>query len=353
MTMRSRAFRLGLVAAAAGAFLAVPGINASAHATLSGPPWTVGVSNSTINNGWRDEMVCSIRAELHHSGKAKSDVQQTNGDTPGQISQIKGMISKGDQAIVIDPNSTTALNPTIGQAVSRGIKVVIVDQTLNVSGVHQVANNQRAYGRLGMQWLVNQLHHKGNVVLMEGIQGAPANTAREQGQQDVLKNNPKVKVVAKVYTNWDPTKGSQQITDLLNAGTKIDGVWTSGVDYVVVSAYQHAHKKFVPVVGADNNEFVHQLATMKSKGVIGAAVTNPPPVGAAGASVALKLLQGKSAPAVQLLKPSVWANTTAAGMKQLKAHHLPSQGPAYGADWNLPGFTNYTKSELFACNNSW
>jgi ribose transport system substrate-binding protein len=353
MTVRSRAVRAGLVLAAAGTFLAVPGLNASAHSTLAGPPWTVGVSNSTINNGWRDEMVCSIRAELHHSGKAKSDVQQTNGDTAGQISQIKNMISKGDQAIIIDPNSTTALNPTIQQATARGIKVVVVDQTLNVAGVHQVANNQRAYGRLGMQWLVNQIHHKGNVVLMEGISGAPANTAREQGQQDVLKHNPNVKVIAKVYTNWDPTKGSQQITDLLNSGKKIDGVWTSGIDYVVVSAYQHAQKKFVPVVGADNNEFVHQLATLKGKGLTGAAVTNPPPVGAAGASVALKLLQGGSAPAVTLLKPAVWANTSAAGLAQLKAHHLPSQGPAYGAAWNLQGFTNYTKQELFTCNTSW
>jgi ribose transport system substrate-binding protein len=204
-----------------------------------------------------------------------------------------------------------------------------------------------------MQWLVKQLHHKGNIVLLEGISGAPANTARELGQQDVLKHNPKITVVSKVYTNWDPTKGSQQITDLLNSGKKIDGVWTSGIDYVVVNAYLHAHKKLVPVVGADNNEFVHQLATMKSRGLTGAAVTNPPPVGAAGAGIALKLLSGGSAPAVTLLKPAVWANTSAAGLAQLRAHHLPSQGPAYGAAWSLPGFTNYTKSQLFACNSGW
>lgn len=353
MFKRTRALRVGLLVAVTGAFFAVPKLQASAQPSLAGPPWTVGVSNNTINNGWRDEMVCSIRAELHASGKAKSDVQQTNGDTAGQISQIRNMISKGDQAIIIDPNSTTALNPTIQQAVAKGIKVVIVDQTLNISGVHQVANNQRAYGRLGMQWLVRKLNHKGNIVLMEGIAGAPANTARELGQQDVLKNNPKIKVVAKVYTNWDPTKGSQQITDLLNSGKHIDGVWTSGIDYVVVNAYQQARKKFVPVVGADNNEFVRQLATMRGKGLVGAAVTNPPPVGGAGAYIALKLLQGANVNNKILLKPAVWSNTNAAGMKQLRAHRLPSQGPSYGAAWNIPGFTHYTKKQLFACSSSW
>src|SRR5207245_2026759 len=116
MMKRSRAIRVAALVAVSGAFFAVPKIDASAHSAAAGT-WVVGVSNNTINNGWRDEMVCSIRAELAHSGQATSDVQQTNGDTAGQISQIKNMISKGDKAIIIDPNSTTALNPTIAQAV--------------------------------------------------------------------------------------------------------------------------------------------------------------------------------------------------------------------------------------------
>src|SRR5207302_2054891 len=141
---------------------------------------------------------------------------------------------------------------------------------VGASGVYQAANNQRAYGRLGMQWLVNQLHHKGNVVLLEGIAGAPADTARQLGQQDVLKHNPNIHVLARVYTNWDFTKGGQAMTTLLNSGKKIDGVWTSGVDYTVVNAYRTAHRKFVPIVGADNNGFVHQLITLRKQGLVGA-----------------------------------------------------------------------------------
>ena len=196
MTVRKRTLRIGLVVAAAGAFLAVPGINASAHATLSGPPWTVGVSNSTINNGWRDEMVCSIRAELHQSGKAKSDVQQTNGDTAGQISQIKNMISKGDQAIIIDPNSTTALNPTISQAASRGIKVVVVDQTLEhlrrASGREQPARLWASRHAVAGQPTPPQGQHRAP----PGHQGRSREHRARAGQQDVLKHNPNIHVVA-------------------------------------------------------------------------------------------------------------------------------------------------------------
>jgi ribose transport system substrate-binding protein len=342
------ALRLGTAAALAGMTFAVPHFAASAKSTSSSPPWTLGVSNDTINNGWRDEMVCSIRAQAAASGKVKNVVVlQNQGDTAKQISQIRDLISQNVSAILVDPNSPTALNGAIQQAIGRGIKVVVIDQEVNVPGAYEVANNQRAYGRLGMQWLVNKLHGKGNIAILNGIAGAPADTARQQGQNDVLKHHPKIHVVARAYTNWDFPTGGKQMLDILNSGKKVDGVWTSGVDYTVVNAFRTTHHKLVPVVGADNNEFVHQLLTMK--GLVGAVVTNPPPVGGAGAAVAIKVLSGKSVPRIQLLRPQVWANTNAQGLAQLRIHRLPSRPPSYGASWNVPGFTTYTKQQLLAC----
>lgn len=348
----ARTLRAGVVATLAGMFVVAPHMDASARA-LHASTFLIGVSNNTVGNGWRDEMVCSIRAETKNSGHAKTVIQQGAGDTSVQIAQIRNLISQNVNAIIVDPNST-ALAGSIQQAASRGITVVIVDQFINSlfnkPHIYQAANDQVAYGRVGMQWLVNQIHGKGNVALLEGIAGAPANTAREQGQAQVLKKYPNVHVVAKVYTNWDFAKGGQMMTQLLNSGKKIDGVWTSGVDYTVVNAYRTAHRKFVPVVGADNNAFVHQLATMHKAGLVGAAVTNPPPIGGVGAAIALKVLSGGHPAAVTTLTPKVWSNTNAMGLAQLRAHYLPSRGPSYGADWIVSGRANYTKQQLFACN---
>ena len=128
---------------------------------------------------------------------------------------------------------------------------------------------------------------------------------------------------------------------------KIDGVWTSGVDYTVVNAFRTTHHKLVPIVGADNNEFVHQLLTVK--GLVGAVVTNPPPVGGAGAAVAIKVLSGQHVAKTQLLVPQVWTNLNAMGLSQLRLHRLPSRPPSYGASWNVPGYTTYSKQRLLAC----
>jgi ribose transport system substrate-binding protein len=349
------ALRLAVLVGLLVTMFAVPRFTASAKSSQSSPPWTIGVSNNLIGNGWRDEMVCSIRAQVHHSGKGHTNVQQNQLNTNLQISQIRTMISQGVNAIVIDPNSPTALNGAINQAVSRGITIVIVDQfipsLLNKPGIYQAANDQRAYGRLGMQWLVNRLHGHGNIVELQGIAGAPANTDRENGQQDVLKNYPNIHVVAKEYTNWVSTKGEQEMTALLNSGKKIDGVWTSGIDYAVVNAYLAAHRPLVPIVGADNNGFVHQLLTVR--GLVGAAITNPPPIGGVGASIALRVLAGGHPPLVTTLKPQVWANNNAFGLRQLRSHYLATQGPFYAADWIVKPYSNYTRAELFTCSSSW
>ncbi len=349
----SKALRIVVLLSVLGVIFAVPRFTASAHSALAGTPYLIGVSNNTVGNGWRDEMVCSIRAEDLASGKAKTVLQQGNGDTSVQIAQVRNLISQNVNAIIADPNST-ALAAPLQQAANRGITVVVVDQFLPTlfgkPHIYEAANNQRAYGRLGMQWLVNRLHGHGNVALLEGIAGAPADTERQLGQNDVLKHYPHINVVARVYTGWDFTKGSQEMTQLLNSGKKIDGVWTSGIDYTVVNAYRTAHKPFVPIVGADNNEFVHQLVTLRKNGLVGAAVTNPPPIGGVGAAIAIKALSGGHPPAVTTLTPKVWGNNNAAGLAQLRSHYLPSRGPTYAADWIVAGKSNYTKAQLFSCN---
>src|SRR5437879_11722576 len=79
--------------------------------------------------------------------------------------------------------------------------------------------------------------------------------------------------------------------DIFSSGIQYNGIWTSGIDSTVVDQFQSAGKPYVPIVGADNNKFVEELATLKDKGLIGAAVSNPPPIGGAGRAVGLAILQ--------------------------------------------------------------
>jgi ribose transport system substrate-binding protein len=310
--------------------------------------YVVGVSNTLTGNGWREEMVCSIKAEALASGKvSKVIVANRNGGPSEQIADIRNLISAGANIIIIDPSDREALNPVIKQAADKGIVVVAVDQTVSAPEAYVLTNDQVEYAKLGAKWLFDKLGGKGEVVEMRGIDGVPADADRHKGFEEVRKDYPNIKVTASVFMGWAQNKSAEQMKELLASGKQIDGVWTSGIDSTVVTAYQTAGKPYVPVVGADNNGFIGQLMELKDKGVSGAAVSNPPAVGAAGLGLALDVLAKKDVPHAVKITPTVWDNTT--GMAELKAAYNPKLDPYYSDKIDVPPYTTFTMDQLIDC----
>lgn len=322
----------------------------SQAASAADMKYVVGVSNTLIGNGWREEMVCSVKAEALASGKvSKLVLANRNGGPSEQIADLRNLISAGVNVIILNPSDRKALDPVIKQATEKKIVVVAVDQAVDAASAHVFENDQVAYGMEGAEALFKKLGGKGNVVEMRGIDGVPADADRHQGFQEALKKYPDIKVVASVFTGWAQDKGSQQIKDLLGSGKKIDGVWTSGIDNVVVDAYKSAGAKFVPVVGADNNGFMGQMIKYKDEGFVGIAVTNPPAVGGAGLGVALEILDGKKEARVIHLKPKVYDNTTAEGMDWAKSLYDPKVDPTYPVYSGISPYTSFTPDQEKAC----
>jgi ribose transport system substrate-binding protein len=340
--------RWAVVVLALVAIAVTAAVTASARTSNAQAKYVLGVSNTLVGNGWREEMICSVKAQAAASGKVSAvKVANRNGGPAEQSADLRTLISGGVNAIIVNPASSTALNSVIAQAAARGVKVVSVDQRVTAPQAYNATNDQVAYGRLGAEWLFKQLGGKGNVVEMRGIAGVPADTDRHTGFNQAKKRYPGIKVVKQTFTGWQFATGGKQILDILNSGVKVDGVWTSGIDYTVVNAFRTAGKPLVPVVGADNNQFLKQLMT--TKGLRGAAVTNPATIGGVGASMAIKLLSGQSVPKWVKLKPQVWDNGTAAGKKEIKANYSPSRPPTYSARLQVKPWTTYTAKQLFSC----
>src|ERR1700756_3643987 len=195
---------------------------AAAPASAEGK-YVVGVSNTLIGNGWREEMVCSVKAEALASGKvSKVIVANRNGGPSEQIADIRNLISAGANIIIINPSDRKALDPVIKQATDRGIVVVAVDQAVDAPTAHVVTNDQKAYGKLGAEALFKKLGGKGNIVELRGIDGVPADADRHEGLTAALKKYPDIKVVASVFTGWSPDKAAQQMKDLVGSGKQID-----------------------------------------------------------------------------------------------------------------------------------
>src|SRR3954468_17467055 len=349
--MAQRASGRGTVvrfAVVVGMVAATVGVVVQSAASKPQAKWVIGVSNTPVGNGWREEMICSVKAQAAANGNvSKVVVANRNGGPAEQAADIRNLISAGANAIIINPSSPNALNSVIAQAAARGVKVVSVDSAVTAPQAYNVTNDQVAYGRLGAQALFRAMGGKGNVVEMRGIAGVPADTDRHAGFEQALKKYPGIKVVKQTFTNWSFAPGGKQMLDILNSGVQVDGVWTSGIDYTIVNAFKTAGKPYVPVVGADNNQFLKQLLTVK--GLRGLAVTNPATIGGAGAAVAIKLLKGQSVKNWVKLTPEAWDNGTAAGKAKIKANFSPSRPPTYSARLQIKPWTTYTTQQLFSC----
>jgi ribose transport system substrate-binding protein len=331
-----------LVAAAA---LAVPGtVPAAAQDT-----YKIGVSNTVQGNGWREEMICAIKAQALASGNVASlNIAHRNTDAAGQLEDIRNLISAGVDAIVINPADSQGINPAIKEATDAGIAVVVVDQAVTEPSAYIISNNQEEYAYLGAKWLFGQLGGKGDVVYMRGAAGASADSDRDKGFKRALAEFPDIKVVNEVFTGWQQDQGKQQILDFIATGTPFNGIWTSGIDNVIVDALVESDTPLVPVVGADNAGFVGQLTSVD--GLVGAAVTNPGSIGGAGVTLAVKLLGGeKPEEKTVLVQPELWENATAEGKAKLAAAADPSLDPEWPVSISIPDWTTYTKDQIIAC----
>jgi ribose transport system substrate-binding protein len=332
-----------------GALLASAALAASLGAASAEAPYTIGVSNTVQGNGWREEMICAIKAQALASGKVdKLNIAHRNTDAAGQAEDIRNLISAKVDAIVVNPADPAGIKDALAEATKAGIVVVAVDQAVTEPSAYIISNNQEQYAYLGAKWLFEQMGGKGNVVYMRGAAGASADSDRDKGFKKALAEFPDVKVAHEVFTGWQQDQGKQQILDYIATGVPFDGIWTSGIDNVIVDALVESQATLVPVVGADNAGFVGQLQNVE--GLKGAAVTNPGSIGGAGVTLALQILEGqKPAEQTVLVEPELWENVTDAGKEKLKAAADPSLSPEWPVSISIPNWTTYTKEQIVAC----
>lgn len=328
---------------------ASPSASSGASPSASTAIVRMGVSNTVVDDGWRVQMMCSIKAQARTSGEVERlTLADRPTDAEGQAADIRNLVATGVDAIVFHPAGTGTIADAVTEAIEAGVVVVSVGRPSDVEGVYSVSLDQEAYGYLGARWLFEQLEGKGEVVVMRGTADDPIDIERDAGVERALAEYEDIEVVFETQTDGDPTTAVEQINAFLATDKAFDGIWTSGTDSVVVDALKTAEADLVPIVGADRGSFVSQL--LEEEGLSGAAVTDTGAVGGAGVTLALEVLGGTPpAQAASLVTPQVWGNDSDAGRAML----TEANDPDIDLDWplsiSIPGRTSYSKEELLEC----
>jgi len=270
--------------------------------------FTIGISNPFISSEYRTQMIAElieVNQEYMDQGLTNELViESADTDVAGQIQQLQNLMAKNVDAILVNPGDVNGLNATLLEALNKGIFVISVDQELNVPGVYNVGIDQKEWAKTSAKWLAEKLGGTGEIVLIEGFPGHPANVARMDGVAEVLAGFPDITVLATDTGKWDEATGQQVMSNFLAAYPNLTGYWTQdGMAIGALQAVMAANPAAWPQgVGEGRCQFLKlwQEALTTNPNFDTIAVANHPGVSPTGLRIAVNMLMGKKVDTTKL-----------------------------------------------------
>jgi ribose transport system substrate-binding protein len=201
-------------------------------------------------------------------------------DVGEQVSLVEGSIGRNVDAIVIAPNSSTALNNAINRARKAGIKVIVADT--QVTTVHDGfigTDNEKAAeqaGRRMCEFAKKAGKNTGNVLIESSVAGVQVLTDRERGFRTGMQGCPGLKITGPRFNGNDVNAAANQVNDAITADPNLVGVFgannTSGVGAARAINDNKAADR-ITVVSFDTDP--QQVAALKDGSIDTLVVQNP------------------------------------------------------------------------------
>lgn len=253
----------------------------------------VGLSVSTLNNPFFVQMKAGAQAEAKAAG-VDLTVTDAQNDASQQANQMQNFLSQNVKSIIINPVDSDAASPSVKSANKAGVPVVAADRGVTRGDIATtVASDNVAGGKLAAKTLAQQLGGKGTILVLQGTAGTSASRERGQGFAEGLKAYPDIKVVAKQPADFDRAKGLDVTTNLLQAHSKITGIFAENDEMALgaIKALGSKAGKSVKVVGFDGTP--DGLKAVEAGTLAATVAQQPKELGKLAVKNAVALAKGK------------------------------------------------------------
>ncbi len=230
-----------------------------------GPPWVIGWAWNELNayatgNRAGIDVDFKIYKKLGLvSSYIPTLTNQANGATQ-QAQQILTDVQKKVDIIISALTSPTAINGSIEAAAKANIPLISESGTSTDPHAINVQGNPYLLGAQTATALVNIMHHKGNLLVVDGVPGLSIATFSLAAAKQVFAACPGIKIVGEVTGNFSQSVAKSAVLQFLSThpGT-VDGVWQdSSMAQGVISAFEQTGRKVPPV--ADTSADLASLA---------------------------------------------------------------------------------------------
>ncbi len=261
---------------------------------------TVGFSQSEKEaNPFRIAETQSMKDEAKKRG-ITLETTNANSQLPKQIADIKTLLAKGVDVLIVAPLNSSGLEPAFDAAAAKGVPVITVDRELDAgfckNWVTFIGSDFLEQGHRAAKAMDAATGGKANVAILLGSSGNNVTTNRTKGFVDEIKASaPGLKVVAKQTGDFARDKGQSVTEQLLQANPDIDAIYAENDEMGLgaVTAIQGLGKtpgKDVKLVSVDGTRnAVQAIVDGRMNGVI----ESNPRFGPLAFATAEKFLSGK------------------------------------------------------------
>lgn len=262
--------------------------------------YKVALHNAFNNNGWRVRFENQIQEVVDEYKKAGIISEYatfcSNGDEAVQAQQIEQTINEGYDILLVNPISGGGLDPIIEKALDAGITYVNVDCIYYSDAILNITTDQKYYARKNVEWIVEQMGGKGDLLIFNAIAGNSANDDRESVFDEVLAQYPDINVVDKLYHGWDQTKSKQLMSEFLGTGQSYDYILNQEAGLGILQAIEEAGMPWPKAITSDEEVgYLRKLSEINKDGkeLPFFIIENPPGIGATALKFAVRLADGK------------------------------------------------------------
>lgn len=274
--------------------------SAGSSSESSGGKIHVGVAAANFDDKWMSYMHDGFRMAAEEAGIEMTMVDGKN-DLAVQQGQIETFVTQGVDAIVIVPVQASSMGPILDEVEAAEIPIVAVNRFPPEPDFSRLAtyvgSDEVFAGTVQAETIAELLGGEGNVAIIHGQLGHPAEQGRTKGNKDVLEKFPGINVVLEDTSEWQRAKAIELMENWIQTDTKIDAVLANNDESAIGAAMaleQVGMLEDVLIAGVDATP--DALKLMKEGKLDVTVFQNAFAQGAGGIEAAVKAAKGEDLP---------------------------------------------------------
>ena len=221
--------------------IAIIALLATGCSSPSKPRFVIGVSQCS-EDIWRDKLNDELKTGEYLNDSIVVKLASSNDDNVLQNKQVNQFIDEGVDLLIVSPNQLSAISKAVERAYDKGIPVILYDRKTN-SGKYTafIGCDNYTIGKSMGHYIAQQLHGKGRIVEIRGLEGSSPAMERHRGFMDAVKPYPGIEVVASEGGDWKEESGIHAMKRILAKTHDFDYVFAHN-DRLAWGAYVAARQ---------------------------------------------------------------------------------------------------------------